>query len=218
MNEYRNLQDILSDLTHICTELAQHEAGVAQSMANAVKVTPEPEDEEVVQPPEAELVLEQKKREMVQRDANIAAECKALSDEYMQLKATKDEHLKKIDCLDKRMSEIDDMLDKLGDERDVLHRQWCAEIARPANSQPVQKKPAQQKPMTRAEWVKALGYDWTDEEVKTIVRRIGELVSGRITYSRLFFFAGAEHNVSAKFYSIDDLRHIGEDIGIPFPG
>lgn len=227
MNE--NLQDLFGKLAKICNEIAQHESGNAQAYAAqaqqlaGVKLTPAPEEDEddlqdeefpkFHQPTEAELKLEQKKREMVQRDANLADECKTLADEYMQLKASKDEHLEKVTCIDKRMAEIDAQLEKLGDERDVLHRQWCAEIARPANSG-IPQAPAPS--MTRREWVRALDDSWTEAQVTKIAKRIGELASGRVKYSRLFYFGG--YDDCTKYYTINDLNAIGRDMGMPFPG
>lgn len=231
MNSPRNLQDILGSLTEICAELAQHESQNAYDYAvdaqhlAGVKIMTSPE-----KPSEAEAELEQKKREMVQRDANIAAECKTLSDEYTQLESRKDSYLKTVERIVARMSEIDGMRIKLSNERDALHQRWCAEIARPANSGvPKPDKSnvtvstsdaghfAAMPWITRRDWVKALNGGWTDEQVAKIVRRINDLMAGRVMQSRVFYF-GLDHDSDDRMWTVKDLLQLGIERGVMFPG
>lgn len=239
MNFPRNLQDILGNLTEICAELAQHEAGVAHKQAaHAVKLAngvtefrqyQQQADEEERKCQEHE----QLKRELVQQDQNLANEITKLETEHKQLMARRTELFEQANCITSRLTKLAETLGKLNDERNDLHKRWCNEVAAPANAGmsqvdkvnatantlgvgPIAVKPAPQKKMSRREWVKALDGGWTDEQVTTIVRRIGDLMTGRVHQSCVFYF-GHDYD-DTESWTVKDLYQLGEDCGVPFPG
>lgn len=241
MNFPRNLQDILGNLTEICAELAQHEAGIAhEQAAHAVKLANDVTEFRQYQQQQADeeerkcQEHEQLKRELVQQDQNLADEIMKLETEHKQLVAHRTELFDQVDCINNRLTKLAETLGKLNDERNDLHKRWCNEVAAPANAGmsqadkvnaiastrgvgPIAVKPAPQKKMSRREWVKALDGGWTDEQVNTIVRRIGDLMTGRVHQSCVFCF-GLDYDGDTGPWTIKDLYQLGKDYGVPFPG
>lgn len=161
--------------------------------------------------------IEQKKRELLQRDQVIADELKKLEAEKVGLENEVAKLHDRTNVAEDRLYAVSERIRSFNSERTSIHKQWCAEFAAPENTQA--KASSSAKKLTRTEWLRAagphIGVILRDDQLRTAVRRIGELVSGRVYSSRLFDFGD---RCDITVWKLVDLYELGEEIGLPFPG